>query len=90
MLRQALSGRTARIFAVALRDYGWIISDTTCWDSSMAVEGVANPSARERWKALGITNPTTDGATLLDGLITSESQVRTLNAPHDHIYVNSH
>lgn len=82
--------RTARIFAVALRDYGWIISDTTCWDSAMAVEGIANPSARKRWEALGITNPTTDGASLLDGLITSESQVRTLVSPSSDIFVNSH
>ena len=72
---------TARIFAVALRDYGWIISDTTCWDSATAVEGVANPKARARWAQLGITNPASDGGSLLSGLITSESQVTTLEAP---------
>jgi len=72
---------TARIFAVALRDYGWIISDTTCWDSSMAVEGIANPKARTRWANLGITSPVSDGATLLDGLITAESDVKTIRPP---------
>jgi len=72
---------TARIFAVALRDYGWIISDTTCWDSAIATDGVANPKSRQRWQALGITNPTTDGTTLLDGLITSEQQVRAVESP---------
>lgn len=72
---------TARIFAVALRDYGWIISDTTCWDSAMAVEGVANPKARARWARLGITSPVSDGGSLLSGLITSESQVVTLESP---------
>jgi len=80
---------TARIFAVALRDYGWIISDTTCWDSSMSVEGVANPKARTRWSRLGITNPTSDGSTLLDGLITSESRVRTLESTQGTLVLNS-
>ncbi|MFN8053022.1 MAG: hypothetical protein U0Q22_16370 [Acidimicrobiales bacterium] len=80
---------TARIFAVAYRDYGWIISDTTCWDSSTAVEGVANPKARLRWAALGIVNPTSDGATLLDGLITSESQVRAIASPSSALITNS-
>ena len=79
---------TARIFAVAMRDYGWVISDTTCWDSSMAVEGVGNPKARPRWSALGITNPTVDGTTLLDGLITSADQVRTIKAPSSNRVVN--
>ncbi|MEZ5322452.1 MAG: hypothetical protein R2698_10335 [Microthrixaceae bacterium] len=73
--------RTARIFATAFRKYGWVISDTTCWDSAMAVEGIANPSARRRWADLGIASPTSDGATLLDGLITSADQVETLNPP---------
>jgi hypothetical protein len=80
---------TARIFAVALRDYGWVISDTTCWDSSMAVEGVANPTARVRWNALGITNPVSDGSTLLQGLITSESRVRALESPQPGLLLNS-
>lgn len=80
---------TARIFAVALRDYGWIISDTTCWESSMAVEGVANPKARARWAQLGITTPASDGGSLLSGLITNEGMVRTLESPAPDLYVNA-
>lgn len=44
-------------------------------------EGVTNPKARARWAQLGITNPASDGGSLLSGLITSESQVTTLEAP---------
>lgn len=75
--------RTAKVFAVALRDYGWIISDTSCWGSSVAVEGVANPDAAARWRALGITSPAADGDLLLDGLITSSAQVRAIAGPDD-------
>ncbi|MFN8052671.1 MAG: hypothetical protein U0Q22_14585 [Acidimicrobiales bacterium] len=73
--------RTARIFAVALRDYGWVISDTSCWSSSISVEGVANPEAAQRWRALGIDQPAADGGSLLTGLITSPTQVRALEPP---------
>lgn len=79
--RRGLSGtkrRTARTFAVALRDYGWIISDTTCWTSSMAVEGIANPTAAARWRDLGITAPADDGPTLLAGLIPDASRVHVV------------
>lgn len=80
---------TARIFAVALRDYGWIISDTTCWTSSMAVEGVANPSARARWRNLGITDPSGDGA-LLRGLIGSADDVLVLKPNTDRLFTTVH
>jgi len=80
---------TARIFAVALRDYGWIISDTTCWGSSVAVEGVANPAAGARWQALGVTDPAADGSSLLAGLITSADQVRTISEPSNAIRLNA-
>ena len=81
--------RTARIFAVALRDYGWIISDSTCWNSSMAVEGVANPSARARWRELGITDPSKDGA-LLRGLIESADEVLVLKPNTDQLFTTVH
>lgn len=81
---------TARIFAVALRDYGWIISDSSCWNSSMAVEGVANPKARNRWAKLGITNPAADGASLLDGLISGPQDVITLKPNLDKLYTTVH
>ncbi|MEZ5254946.1 MAG: hypothetical protein R2689_13920 [Microthrixaceae bacterium] len=74
---------TARIFAVALRDYGWIISGTSCSRSSMAVEGIANPTARERWERLGMTDPTKNDTALLNGLITSANDVVVLRPNHD-------
>ena len=80
---------TARIFAVALRDYGWIISDTTCWTSATAVEGVANPQARARWAALGVTNITPQAnSEFLQGLIPAESKVRTIEGPDGIIRTN--
>ena len=77
--------RTARIFAVALRDYGWIVSDTTCWDSNMSAEGMANPAAAKRWAALGIAP--SDGSTLLDGLI-RQDRIRTLEPPTNAVVTN--
>ena len=76
---------TARIFAVALRDYGWIVSDSTCWDSNISVEGVANPKARDRWRELGIVP--SDGPGLLNGLI-QVGMVETRQAPSAQIFTN--
>lgn len=73
--------RTARIFAVALRDYGWVISDTSCWGSSVSVDGVANPRSAARWNALGIDQFGATGDTLMDGLISSADQVRAIAPP---------
>ena len=72
---------TARIFAVALRDFGWIISDTSCWGSAIAVDGGANPASSARWAALGIIDHDQSEGRLLDGLITSASQVRAIEPP---------
>ena len=72
---------TARIFAVALRDYGWITSDTSCWGASVSVDGIANPRSAARWNALGIDQFGPTGDTLLDGLITSADQVRAIRPP---------
>jgi hypothetical protein len=60
--------RTARIFAVALRDYGWFITDTA-GSATFAVSGAANPTTRDAWRALGIDG---DGHDLLFGLLTRE------------------
>lgn len=79
---------TARIFAVALRDYGWIISDTTCWTSSMPVEGVANPDARARWRALGVGDPTNDSR-LLNGLIGSSADVKVIRPSADRLLTSA-
>ncbi len=61
--------RTARIFAVALRDYGWFITDTSCYAAEFQVAGGSNPSAAAEWRQLGITG---DGRDLLSGLLTRD------------------
>jgi hypothetical protein len=60
--------RTARIFAVALRDYGWFITDTA-GTATFAVSGSANPATRDAWRALGVEG---DGHDLLFGLFARE------------------
>lgn len=62
--------QTARIFAIALRDYGWIVGDTTCWGAHFPLAGSANPVAKQKWASLGITDETSQN--LLDGLFTRE------------------
>ena len=59
---------TARAFAVALRDYGWFITDTA-GTAAFAVSGSANPDTEAAWRALGIEG---DGFDLLFGLFTKE------------------
>ena len=76
---------TARVFAVALRDYGWIVSDSTCYDSNMSAEGMANPAAATRWANLGVS--ASDSTTLLQGLIQGD-RIRTLTPPSDAAFVN--
>jgi hypothetical protein len=62
---------TARIFAVAARDYGFIITNTSCWDTGFVTDGMFNPATRSKWLALGIPD---DGSTsLLHGLFTSDN-----------------
>jgi hypothetical protein len=59
---------TARIFAVALTDYGWFITDTG-GTAPFSVSGAANVQTAEKWRALGISD---DGMDLLHGLITRD------------------
>ena len=59
---------TARTFAVALRDYGWFITDTA-GTATFAVSGGANPETESGWRGLGIDG---DGFDLLFGLFTKE------------------
>ncbi len=72
--------QTARVFAVALRDYGLIESDTTKGPATITVEGGANPQTAAAWQALGITG---DGSTLLDGLVTA-SNIEVLEPATNH------
>ncbi len=69
---------TAKVFAYALRDYGWVVSDTGCWDSLTSVEGAVSPEAKARWDALELTEAGASG--LLDGLITKDA-VKTVAPP---------
>jgi hypothetical protein len=61
--------RTARIFAVALRDYGWMITGTTCFSAELLAAGATNPATAKQWRDLGIADT---GKKLLSGLFTRE------------------
>lgn len=78
LVADAKKARTARIFAVALRDYGWIVGDTTCYGAGFTVAGAANPDAKAKWAALGIKDSSSQF--LLKGLFT-ESNIVALNPP---------
>jgi hypothetical protein len=74
---RALTGalrRTARTFAVALRDYGLIVTDSSPGPAFVQVSGGRNPATATGWRALGITD---DGSNLLAGLVT-ETDIRVL------------
>ena len=62
---------TARIFAVALRDYGFIVTNTSCYDAGFITDGVFNPKTKAKWQALGVTNA--DDVSLVHGLITADN-----------------
>ena len=69
---------TVRIFAVALRDYGFMVINTSCYDAGIFTDGRLNPATATKWNALGIPTNTTSASRLLDGLITSPSSLRML------------
>jgi hypothetical protein len=71
---------TARVFAVALRDYGLIQVMTTGGSAIIPVSGARNPATASGWRSLGIAD---DGGHLLDGLITA-SRIRVLEPPTNH------
>jgi hypothetical protein len=82
--------RTARIFAVALRDYGWIVAETGCANRpSIETDGFVNASTKAKWLALGLTDSGYDGdsdgkadtpsSDLLYGLVT-QARVQLVNA----------
>jgi hypothetical protein len=78
---------TARIFVVALRDYGWFLTDTDAagGDGNFEAAGGANPSTAAAWTSLGIdkSSPSQVGQNrqLLFGLITSDTDIQALNPP---------
>jgi hypothetical protein len=60
---------TARAFATALVNYGWFVTDTSCFGANFQVAGGANTQTGLEWRALGITG---DGRDLLKGLLTKD------------------
>lgn len=79
--------RTARIFAVAMRDYGWIVAETGCFGAHIETDGLQNPATAAVWAELGIEP---DGGRwphvdLVDGLIDSVGPDRlwVVNSPDE-------
>jgi len=74
--------RTARIFAVALRDYGAIVSESACSGTGIQTDGLINPDAARTWEQAGIVDDggDTPAGDLLDGLITRD-RLYVVNAP---------
>lgn len=72
---------TARIFAVALRDFGSIQTDTTGGPATWQVAGGADKETAAAWRELGLTQEVAE--TLLDGLVTRE-RIRVLEPPINH------
>ena len=66
--------RTARVFAVALRDYGAVVAETGCWGVGVETDGLVDPVSRGKWARAGIVDDGTDNPAvdLLDGLITKD------------------
>lgn len=64
---------TARIFAVALRDYGWIVAETGCFGMHIETDSAIAGDAAPIWRQLGVTGSGTyPNGDLLFGLITKE------------------
>lgn len=78
---------TARIFAVAWRDYGAVVAETGGNGIGMEMDGIQGP-AKATWEKLGIVDETVPGQTedhypvndLFDGLITRE-RLYVVNPP---------
>ncbi len=75
---------TARVFAVALRDYGAIIGETGCYGIGIETDGIMNPTSAATWAELGITDITGNDnphGDLLDGLFTRQ-RLYIVNPPN--------
>jgi hypothetical protein len=75
---RAYTGRlreTARIFAVALRDYGFIIAETGCGGTHIETDSALYGNAAILWQNLGITKDGTNTPkkNLIAGLITTQN-----------------
>ena len=61
---------TARIFARAIRDYGFIIADTSGNGAGLQVAGSLDAKTKDLWRQAGLE--TTDDYNILEGLIKQE------------------
>ena len=68
---------TARVMAVSLRDYGWMLTDTSGGPAFFQVSGARNAATGDGWRALGVDGT---GRDLLQGLVT-ESRVVAYQPP---------
>lgn len=66
---------TARVIAVALRDYGMLVGDTTAGGATLTAASAENPVDRRAWADLGIDNSAGDPKDLLYGLIQPSNTV---------------
>lgn len=71
---------TARVFARALVEFGWFITDTSCYGADFQVASGVNPATAAAWRALGIHD---DGRDLLDGLFRRD-RIYTVAPPTNH------
>lgn len=70
---------TARIFAEALRNYGFIVAESSCYDVGIETDGMLNPVTKAKWEQLGVEDGP-DAASLLHGLFELED-LYVLNPP---------
>ncbi len=63
---------TARIVATALKDYGFIVVDTSGYGAGIQVSGAENPKDKALWNQLGF-HENSDGSKLLRGLIQEDN-----------------
>jgi hypothetical protein len=68
-----------------MRDYGWMVTDTSGWAASFQLSGGANPAAAQAWRALRID---TYGADLLFGLFT-KARMWTVEPAHELLRVRT-
>lgn len=74
----AKKANTARIFARALRDYGFMAVDTGGARAGLQLAGSANPIARQQWASVGMDSD--DDQFILEGLIT-KTNLYVVNPP---------
>lgn len=73
----AKKAQVARVIAKALRDYGFIIADTSGFPSIQNT-GIINPEEKAKWQNLGIDS--LQDRELLDGLLT-QNRIRVVDQP---------